>query len=284
MIINSRLASGLCSVGTCLAATLVVLAGAGTFESTARATPPVGVLSAGLTTAQDGFGTIKGRLIWGGAEAPQAKVIEAVGKASRDPSVCAATSPILDDRLVVDPATKGVQHAIAYLVKPSGPNPDAVKELTAKTPKVEIDQKGCVYIPRSIALHKDQEVEFKSSDPVSHNVHLNAFTNQPFNVLLQANGSLTKQFVPEKRPMSLTCDIHNWMKANIMVFDHPYFAVTAKDGSFEIKGVPAGTQHLVIWQETTGYVTVPTGLNVQAEAGKVTDLGEIKLDPAKVRK
>lgn len=284
MTINSRSASSLCSIGTCVAATLAVLASAWTFESTAQATPPVGALAAGLTTAQDEFGTIKGRLVWGGAEVPQPKVIEAVGKASRDPAVCAATTPILDDRLVIDPDSKGVQHAIAYLVKPSGSNPEAVKELTTKTPQVELDQKGCVYIPRSIAIHKDQDVVFKSSDAINHNVHLNAFTNQPFNVLLPANGSLTKRFVPEKRAMPLTCDIHAWMKANIMVFDHPFFAVTAKDGSFEIKGVPAGPQHLVIWQESTGYVTVATGLEVQAESGKVTDLGQVKLDPAKVKK
>src|SRR4051794_23308449 len=149
MTLSSRLALGLRSFGTCLSAALLVLAAAWTFESQALATPPVGLLAAGLTTAEGEFGTIKGKLVFDG-DAPEPKVLEAVGKASRDPNVCAASSPIRDERLVVDPKSKGVQDAIVYLVKPNGSNPDAIKELNAKTPKVVIDQKGCVYIPRSV--------------------------------------------------------------------------------------------------------------------------------------
>ena len=70
-----------------------------------------------------------------------------------------------------------------------------------------------------------------------------------------------------------------------MVFDHPFFAVTGPDGSFEIKGVPAGDQNVVVWQEKVGYVTPGTGrgMPVKVAAGEVTDVGEIKIDPAKVK-
>ena len=68
-----------------------------------------------------------------------------------------------------------------------------------------------------------------------------------------------------------------------MVFDHPFFATTDKDGSFEIKGVPAGTQNLVLWQETVGYATpgAGRGMPVEVKAGEVTDVGEVKLVPKK---
>ena len=85
----------------------------------------------------------------------------------------------------------------------------------------------------------------KSSDPVNHNVRYAAFTNSPFNQILRPNGHIDVKLVAERRPIVVACDIHSWMKAYIMVFDHPFFAVTAADGSFEIKGVPAGEQHLV---------------------------------------
>jgi hypothetical protein len=70
-----------------------------------------------------------------------------------------------------------------------------------------------------------------------------------------------------------------------MVFDHPFFAVTGKDGTFEIKGVPAGSQNLVLWQENVGYVTPGgrRGMAVEVKPGGVTDVGEIKLDPKKVK-
>ena len=37
--------------------------------------------------------------------------------------------------------------------------------------------------------------------------------------------------------MNLSCNIHGWMKGWILVCDHPFFAVTDKDGSFVITGV-----------------------------------------------
>ncbi len=70
-----------------------------------------------------------------------------------------------------------------------------------------------------------------------------------------------------------------------MVFDHPFFAVTKEDGTFEITGVPAGTQNLIVWQERVGYVTPGknNGKPVEVKAGKVTDVGDIVLDPSTVK-
>ena len=49
--------------------------------------------------------------------------------------------------------------------------------------------------------------------------------------------------------------------------------------------MPPGEQHLIVWQETTGYVTpgLRKGMPVTVKAGAVADVGEIKLDPAKVK-
>jgi hypothetical protein len=75
------------------------------------------------------------------------------------------------------------------------------------------------------------------------------------------------------------------MKGFIMVFDHPFFAITNDDGSFEIEGAPAGAQKLVIWQEKVGYVTegLAGGQAVKVQAGRTADMGAIKVDPAKVK-
>ena len=52
-----------------------------------------------------------------------------------------------------------------------------------------------------------------------------------------------------------------------MIFDHPFFAVTGPDGSFEIKGVPAGDQNVVVWQEKIGYVTPEQGPRDAGQGG-----------------
>jgi hypothetical protein len=229
--------------------------------------------------AQGAYGTIKGRLVWGGDSVPPAKNLVEVGAANKDPQVCAKDAPIPARDLVVDPATKGVRHAFAYLVRPQGTNADALKALVAKAPKVEIDQKNCEFRPYVTAMVQDQPLVLKSSDPTNHNVRFSAFANAAFNQILPPNGQVEVKLVAERRPIPLNCDIHPWMKGFIMVFDHPFFAITGEDGSFTIEGVPAGAQKLVVWQETIGYANEGkgAGMNVDVQAGKVADIGEIKM-------
>jgi plastocyanin len=256
--------------GAVVGGSLAVGLGAGTATTAAPAAEPV---------AQKGFGTIKGRLVWGGAEAPKKVAL----KIDKDVEAC-AKMPLYDPELIVDGATKGVANAFVYLPTPKGSNPAREKELIGATPKVVIDQVGCEFVPISAAVHKDQQIEFKSSDPVGHNVHYIGFANNN-NFMLNPNGASEKKLVPEKRPINLVCDIHPWMKANIMVFNHPFFAVTKEDGSFEITGVPAGTQNVIVWQRKAGYVNEggSRGVAVEVKADGVTDIGEIKLDPAKIK-
>lgn len=243
----------------------------------------VGISTFGPLTStvlgQGGYGTIKGRLVWGGAETPKPKPLVAQGQANKDPGVCAAADAVPNNSLVVDPKTKGVKYGIAFLSVPTGKNPEAVQALLKASPKVEIDQKNCDFLPHVTALHQDQTLVFKSSDPVGHNVHLTPFTNAAVNTMLPPNGSLDKKLVAEKRVIPLKCDIHPWMEGYIMVFDHPFFVVTGDDGSFEIKGVPAGTQKLVVWQQSVGYVNPEKlkGTPVKVSAGEVTDIGELKM-------
>ncbi len=188
-------------------------------------------------------------------------------------------SAIPSRELVVDPATKGVAYGFAYLVRPRGTNPDAVKDILTRSPKIELDQKNCEFLPYALAIHQDQTLVIKSSDPVNHNVRYSPFTNAAFNQILAPKGEVQVKLVAERRPIMVACDIHSWMKAYVMVFDHPFFAVTGSDGSFEIRGVPAGEQNLVLWQEKVGYVgfTDPAkkaqGRVITVRAGEVTDVG-----------
>jgi hypothetical protein len=250
----------------------------------AGAPVPAGLLAA--AASGQGGGTIKGKLIWGGEQAPEPLVLVPQGGAKQDPAVCAANGPLLDQQLLVDPATKGVKYAIVYLVNPKGVSPDAASALLKASPTVVIDQKNCEFLPFATALHQDQTVIFKSSDPVNHNVNLTPFTNTPFNTILAANGQTTKKLVAERRPIPMKCDIHPWMKGYLMVFDHPYFAVTGPDGSFELKDVPAGEHHLVIWQASVGYVNDgrAKGQAVTVTPGQTTEVPALKLDPAKIKK
>jgi hypothetical protein len=79
------------------------------------------------------------------------------------------------------------------------------------------------------------------------------------------------------------------MKAYLMIFDHPFFAVTGHEGEFEIRGVPAGEQSLVLWQERVGYIGYTDaakksqGRTVTVRNGVVSDVGSVAIDPAHVK-
>lgn len=227
------------------------------------------------------FGTIKGHVVWGGKGIPEAKILVKKGDQKvKDPAVCAAQD-IKSKELTVDPASLGVADAIVFILKPTGTNPDAEKALVAKSAEVVVDQVNCEYVPYVTTVHKDQKVIFKSSDPVGHNVHLTSIDPAAnMNTMLAANGKITKTFKDApKRVVPMTCDIHPWMKGYLQVFDHPYFAVTKADGSFEISGVPAGTQNVVIWHSTKGYINEgkAKGQAVEVKAGEAKDIGDVKL-------
>jgi hypothetical protein len=244
-----------------------------------------GSLASGrAATAQDGFGTIKGRLVWGGADLPKADPKVKKGDANvKDAAVC-AVNEIPDEDYVVDPETKGVANGFAYVVSPKGANPKVEKELLGKAATVDIDQKGCRFVPHAVALHKDQELIFKSSDPVGHNIRYTGFSIGGFNQMLAPNGKQgVKMASAERNPVEVRCVILPWMNGYFMVFDHPFFAVTKPDGSFEIAGVPAGVQRLIVRQEKVGFVTAGArqGIEVVVKAGETTDVGDIKLVPKK---
>ncbi len=74
---------------------------------------------------------------------------------------------------MVDPQTKGVAYAFAYISRPKGENPDAIKELLSKQPKVELDQKNCEFVPYVLPMYEGQTLIVKASDPgINHNVRL----------------------------------------------------------------------------------------------------------------
>jgi hypothetical protein len=250
-------------------------AGGASAPAAASATPSTPVKA-------EGFGTLKGQVVFSG-DAPTAKVLFDKGKAPKDPEVCAKDAPLMSERLVVDGVTKGVKNVLVYLSKPTSVSDDAKKAYSA-TP-VLFDQEKCVFIPHVIGVVAGTPITLKSSDPVNHNI--NAKLKQtPFNQLLAPQSKT--QFPPtgaERTPGEVTCDIHPWMKAWWMVFDHPYFAVSDAKGYFEIKNAPAGTQKVVVWQESVdknGFITAPSGDEVLIKANDAV-VKDFKLDPSRLR-
>ena len=142
-----------------------------------------------------------------------------------------------------------------------------------KPPKALIDQAGCHYEPHVFGLMVGQDLEVRSSDPFMHNINATGCKANPgFNLSQPNKGSETKHFdKPEPAPFKIKCNVHKWMSSWCQVFDHPYFAVTDKDGKFKINGISAGKYTLVFWHEKAGSKEMKIEVKGTAKANMTLD-------------
>lgn len=128
----------------------------------------------------------------------------------------------------------------------------ADKKFDPSKDHVVIDQRKMSFIPHVVAVQQGTTVDFLNSDPVGHNVYWPSISG---NKKLAHNLGTWPQ--GEKKPFqfndsgvaSLLCNVHPEMSGYVVVVPTPYFAVTDKDGSFEIKNIPAGKYTLKTWSE-----------------------------------
>ncbi len=126
------------------------------------------------------------------------------------------------------------------------------KKFDAPKDHIVIDQRKMAFIPHVVAVQQGTTVDFLNSDPVGHNVYWPSISG---NKKLSHNlGTWPKG---DKKPFqfndlgvaSLLCNVHPEMSGYVVVVPTPYFAVTDKDGNFEIKNIPAGKYTLKTWSE-----------------------------------
>lgn len=140
---------------------------------------------------------------------------------------------------------------------------------TPSTEKVILDQKGCHYTPHVFGAQVNQPIEILNSDATLHNVHGMPKASKEFNLGMPIQGmKLTRKFDKPEVMVKFKCDVHPWMSAYAGILEHPYFAVTGEDGSFEIPNLPAGNYVLEAWHEKFGTQTQSITVD---DTGKTAD-------------
>ena len=120
-----------------------------------------------------------------------------------------------------------------------------------ETPVV-LDQTGCTYVPHVTGIMKGQNLMIKNSDKTLHNIHSMSEVNSSFNFAMPAKSDPSmKNFSKNEDPFYIKCDVHPWMKSWVVILEHPYWAVTDKDGNYSINldSLEAGTYDLCFWHE-----------------------------------
>jgi plastocyanin len=157
--------------------------------------------------------------------------------------------------------------ANVYVYVKSGPA--AAMKMGMSGSRAVLDQKGCSYQPHVVAIQMGGSVEFRNSDATMHNIHTMPTTvgNPPVDISQGPHGApQVKQFRQPEVMMPVRCNNHPWMNAFINVAPTPFFAVTGADGSFELKGLPAGDYTLGAVQEKLGEQEIHVTVKPQAVA------------------
>jgi hypothetical protein len=143
--------------------------------------------------------------------------------------------------------------AVVYL---DGPFPSL-----SPPPTATMAQKDLAFQPSILAVQAGTRVEFPNLDDTYHNI----FSYSP------AKRFDLGRYRADERPIpsvlfdtpglvTLHCDIHEHMRALILVLNTPYFVVTHEDGTFRLAGLPSGHRALKAWVDSKTTLVRPVEL------------------------
>ncbi len=182
--------------------------------------------------------TFKGKVTYSGSDPDKNKQ----DTTDKDSESCGKDRPL--EKVVVDEATKGLCDVVIY------PKEQIAGDFDPKYKKVELDQKGCTFKKHVTLVAAGGEVVFKNSDGVLHNVKFSSKENGTYNQGIGGGKEDTKAFKAAEF-VELSCSVHPWMSALVVVMAHPYYAVTNEKGEFELK-LPPGKYHFMVQHQKLG--------------------------------
>ena len=122
-----------------------------------------------------------------------------------------------------------------------------------------MDQRNETFVPHVLAVTVGTTVDFPNSDKFYHNV-FSLSKSRPFDLGRYATGSSKSVRFDRPGIVRVFCDIHSHMNAFILVFSHPFFALTDADGRYRIDKVPPGTYGVIAWNEGTASEPKPASV------------------------
>lgn len=205
--------------------------------------PPTEIVIARPSTRyQPDAGTVGGA-ITGTVTAPPSIAAGAAIATGRDGAVC---GPAVADESVVRQGN-GIGGAVVWLDDIRRGRPLPLER------RLELESDKCRLTPRVQAAVVGSAVNVLGHDDFRQHLRfLAGGEREPRAAVLLGQ---YEQVIPTERPFTAPGLVavrdadHAWPAAYLAVFDHPYFAVTAPNGTFRIDGVPPGRYQVKAWHE-----------------------------------
>jgi hypothetical protein len=242
------------------------------------------ILSAAMAAPAADWGSLKGRMAVVGTPPKPAALVVAGDQ------FCIGQKPV-DESLVVLEEDGSLANVLVFVRLGRQDTIEVHPDYAATLGEpVLLDNHNCHFVPHVAMLRTGQSLLIKNSDPVGHNTKL----GEVFNEIIPAGEERPKTISRAAVvPMPVNCNIHPFMKAYVLVQDHPYMATSAKDGKFEIKNIPAGKHSFSFWHESSVFIRdlkVGSGttdrrgtVELTINAGETLDLGDIKIPVSMLR-
>ena len=152
---------------------------------------------------------------------------------------------VLSEELVVDPASRGVRDVVVRL--------EGIGRGKAPARELLVINRDCSFHPHvSVAMHGSL-LKASNEDPLTHSTHPYYGNRSLFNYQFSRVGEVYPgRKLGETGLVTVRCDVHNWMRAYVVVHDNPYLGVTDADGVLLIDDIPPGSYGYVTWHEKLG--------------------------------
>jgi plastocyanin len=148
--------------------------------------------------------------------------------------------------------------------------PNRIREAVSPAPTARLLQKDKRFTPHMLAVTVGTAIEFPNQDPFFHDV-FSIYHGKPFDLGLYESGVVRKVRFTQPGVSYIFCNIHPDMSAVVITLTTPYFAVTARNGSFRIPHVPPGHYQLAVWYELASESDLSSlAREVEINAGDVT--------------
>jgi plastocyanin len=161
---------------------------------------------------------------------------------TRDMKLCGNSKT--DESLEVS-ENGGVKNAVVWFT-------DVPLPQDFKPGKEKLDQQQCTFLPHVLATSLGATVEVANSDKVLHNVRAQAGDVRLFNYAMPIPGHVVPTKVTREGTFKLSCDVHPWMRAWLVVLPTTAFAVSGADGAYKVTDVPPGKHKVKVWHERLG--------------------------------
>ncbi len=173
-----------------------------------------------------------------------------------------------DESLVLSPG-KGIRNAVVSLLLP----PSAREEVRLPPVEVKMNQKKCMFVPHVLVMPVGGTLKFLSSDRLLHNIKTESRVNPQIN-RAQPKGRTISIKYNKPETILIQCDLHSWMRAWVVVAEHPFYAVTNDQGGFVLDNVPPGKYTLQVWQESLGIMTKEVTITAKGMHSVTLEMGK----------